>query len=225
MIATRADTEDAYRKLALVYWRTGRPQDAIGTLESALRSGITQSEVRIKLGQYLAESGQARRAVELLETFANAEGDPDALIALGNAYQLAGRSDDAVRTFRHLLKLDPRNGLAHQNIGIAQLQAKDYAAAEMSLRLALVLDPSLAGAYTGLGVVLASTNRQAEAIEVWKRAVELDPTDFNALYNLTLNLASAGRRDEARLYGERFITSAPLALQPDVATIRRLLAK
>ncbi len=59
VIAKRADTEDAYRKLALVYWRTGRPADAIATLEAALRSGVTQSEVRIKLGQYLAESGQA----------------------------------------------------------------------------------------------------------------------------------------------------------------------
>jgi tetratricopeptide (TPR) repeat protein len=223
VIAARPDTEDAYRKLALVYWRSGRPQDAIATLESALKNGITQIEVRIKLAQYLAESGQTRRAVELLEAFANAEGDPDALIALGNAYQLAGRSDEAVRTFRRLLQLDPRNGLAHQNIGIVQLQAKDYAAAEMSLRQSLVLDPSLAGAHTALGVLLASTNRPNEAIESWKRAVELDGTDFNALFNLTVNLASAGRHDEARAYGERFIASAPPALQPDVATIRKLL--
>ena len=59
IIAKRPDTEDAYRKLALVYWRTARPQLAIGTLETALRNGVTQSEVRVKLGQYLAETGQA----------------------------------------------------------------------------------------------------------------------------------------------------------------------
>ena len=50
VIARRSDTEDAYRKLALVYWRLGRPRDAIATLELALKNHVTQSEVRIKLG-------------------------------------------------------------------------------------------------------------------------------------------------------------------------------
>lgn len=222
VIAKRPDTEDAYRKLALVYWRAGRPADAIATLEAALKSRITQSEVRIKLAQYLAESGQARRAIELLESFET--DDPDALIGLGNAYQMAGRSADAIRTFRRLLDIDPRNGLAHENIGVVQLQSRDLAGAEASLRRALDLDPTLAGARTALGVVLARTNRRAEAIEAWKTAVASDPTAFDALFNLTVNLAAAGRRDEARTYGERFIATAPAAFhQQDIAVIRRLL--
>src|SRR6266545_4452945 len=84
IIAKRPDTEDAYRKLALAYWRTNREQLAIQTHESAIRNGITQSEVRIKLGQYLAEGGQPAKAIELLKDTAGT--DPDALVALGNAY-------------------------------------------------------------------------------------------------------------------------------------------
>jgi len=221
VIAKRADTEDAYRKLALVYWRSGRAAEAITTLETALRNGVTQSEVRIKLGQYLAQSGQAEKAVALLA--ADAGDDPDALIALGNAYQLAGRTGDAIATFKRLLALDPRNGLAHENIGTAQLQAKDYAGAEASLRRAIDLDPSLAGAYTALGVVLANTNRRADAIDAWKRAVALDGNELNALFNMTINLAAAGRRDEARAYGERFIAAAPQTMQTDIAMIKKVL--
>ena len=119
VIACRADTEDAYRKLALVFWQTGRPKDAVAALELALKNGVTQREVRIKLGQYLAESGQPARAVELLETFAG--DDPGALIVLANAYQYAGRGADAMRTLRMLLDRDPSNGLAHENIGVIQL--------------------------------------------------------------------------------------------------------
>ena len=74
-----------------------RPREAIATLEAALRNGVTQREVRNKLGQYLAESGQAPRAIALLEH--DTGDDPDALIALGNAYQLAGRHDAALATF------------------------------------------------------------------------------------------------------------------------------
>jgi arylsulfatase A-like enzyme/Tfp pilus assembly protein PilF len=180
IIATRPDTEDAYRKLALVYWRTGRPGLAIETLETALRNGVTQTEVRVKLGQYLAEAGQPGKAISLLESV----DDPDALVALGNAYVVSGRNADAVRTFRHLLEIDPDNALGHENLGTARLQAKDYKGAETALRRALQLDPGLPAAYTALGVVLASTGRQTEAIEAWKRAAALG--DANAVSNLRL---------------------------------------
>jgi len=222
VIARRKDTEDAYRKLALLYWRQGRAEDAIATLELALKNGVTQSEVRIKLGQYLAESGRPGRAIELLA--ATAGTDPDALTALGNAYILAGRERDALTTFNRLLAVDPSNALAYENIGAAQLRGRDFASAEQSLRRALDLDPNLPGAHTALGVALATTGRRAEAIDAWKRAISLDPMELNALFNITVNLAQAGRRDEARQYGERFIATAPPSMQADVVVIRRLLA-
>jgi tetratricopeptide (TPR) repeat protein len=224
VIARRSDMEDAYRKLALVYWRSGRPREAVATLEEALRRGVTQSEVRIKLAEYLAQSGQAARAVDLLQASA-ATDDPDLLIALGNAYQISGRRAEALGTFERVLDVDPGNALAHENIGVAMLQAGDRAAAEASLRRAVALDPGLAGAWTALGVALATTNRRAEAIDAWTRAVALDRTAFDALFNLTVNLAQAGRTEEARTYGERYIATAPPALQRDVGVIRRLIAK
>ena len=138
--------------------------------------------MRVKLGQYLAESGQGAKAIALLEK--DAGDDPDALIALGNAYVVAGKIPDGVRTFNRLLALDPNNALAHENLGTALLEAKNYAAAEASLRRAVQLDPSLAGAYTALGVVLATTGRKAEAIEAWRRAADLG--DPNAAANLRL---------------------------------------
>jgi tetratricopeptide (TPR) repeat protein len=221
VIARRADTEDAYRKLALVYWRQGRAADAIATLELALKNGVTQSEVRIKLAQYLAESGRPERAIELLEGTAGE--DPDALIALGNAYTLADRIPQALTTFERLLALDPSNALAYENAGAAQLRSRDLPAAERSLRRAIELDDSSAGAHTALGVVLAATGRRAEALDAWRRAIAIDPGELNALFNLTVNLSESGRQDEARQYGERFIALAPQHLQDDVATIRRLL--
>lgn len=180
IIAKRPDTEDAYRKLALVYWRANRPRLAIETLESALRQGVTQPEVRIRLAQYLAESGEPAKAIALLEK--DAGQDPDALIALGNAFTIAGRNADAVRTYGRLLQLDPGNAMAYENMGVAQLQARDYRAAEASLAKALQLDPNRAAASTALGVVFASTGRKDAAIEAWKRAAALG--DANAADNL-----------------------------------------
>jgi tetratricopeptide (TPR) repeat protein len=223
VITQRPDTEDAYRQLALIYWRMGRPADAIATLEAALRAGVTQSEVRIKLGQYLSQAGQSGKAIALLESFAG--DDPDALVALGNAYDAAARSADAIRTFRHLIAVDPSSGLAYANIGAIQLEKNDNASAEASLRQALALDSNLPSAYTALGVALARGGRKDDAIDAWKRAVALDGTEFNALENLTQTLVEVGRMDEARTYGGRFIATAPPALKSDVEAIRRLLGK
>jgi arylsulfatase A-like enzyme/Tfp pilus assembly protein PilF len=180
IVVRRPDTEDAYRKLALAYWRTNRPRLAIETLEAALRNGVTQSEVRIRLAEYLTGAGQAAKAVALLEK--DAGDDPDALLVLGNALTESGRNADAMAAYTRLLALDPANALAHENLGTARLQARDYTGAEAELRTAIRLDPSLAAAHTALGVLLASTGRKPEAITEWTRAAALG--DRNAADNL-----------------------------------------
>lgn len=223
VIAKRPDTEDAYRKLALVYWRTGRAADAIATLEAALKQGVTQSEVRIKLAQYLAESGQPQRAIELLEQMTG--DDPDALIGLGNAYLSANRSRDALATFNRLLTLDPNHALAHENIGVTHLRGGNLPAAESSLRTAVSLDEGLSGAWTALGVLLANTGRQDEAVSAWQRALAADPQSLDALYNLTVNLARMGRIGEARRFGEQYLGVAPPFLQADIAVIRQIVGR
>ena len=189
VIARRPDTADAYRYLAFVYWQEGRPADAIRTLETALQNGITHRDVRVKLGVYLSETGSAERAIELLDGLAG--DDIEALNALGIAYGQARRSADAIRTFQHVLRVDPTNGLGWQNIGTVQLRDGDRTAAEASLGRALAIDDTLVGAYTTLGVVLSQAGRATEAIEMWKRAVSLSATEYDALYNLTVTLFDA----------------------------------
>jgi superkiller protein 3 len=221
-IDRRQDTADAYRYLAFVYWQAGRPAEAIRTLETALKRGLSHRDIRVKLGIYLAETGGANRAIALLEGLAGDDTEP--LNALGIAYGQANRSADALRTFKHVLDVDPTNGLAWQNIGTIELRAGDRAAAESSLRRALSIDDTLPGAHTTLGVVLSQTARKAEAIEMWKKAVELDASELDALYNLTVTLLELGRRDEARIYGERYVATAPPALYgADIARIRAMM--
>lgn len=224
IITQRPDTADAYRYLAFVYWQAGRPADAIATLERALRRGITHRDIRVKLGIYLAETGNGARAIALLDTLA--QEDPEALNALGIAYGQAGRQDKAMQTFKRVLEIDPTSGLAWQNIGTLQLRAGDRSAAEASLRQALAIDATLPGAYTALGVLLSDAGRKPEAIEMWKRAVALEPSEYDALYNLTVTLAALGRLEEARQYGEQYIATAPPALfQRDILHVRQILGR
>ncbi len=223
VITRRPDTADAYRYLAFVYWQTGRPADAINILESALARGLTQRDIRVKLGIYLAESGAAARAIPLLEEMS--ADDSEVLNALGIAYGQSGRVADAMRTFERALQVDSTSALSHQNIATLQLRTGDFAASEASFRRALSVDPTLAGAYTGLGVALTRLNRLPEALDAWRKAVSLDPNDFNALFNLTMELFESGQAGEARRYGERFVATAPPAFfAADIARVRARLA-
>jgi tetratricopeptide (TPR) repeat protein len=223
-IAKRPDTADAYRYLAFVFWETGQPDAAIRTLEAALKNGVSHRDVRVKLGIYLAETGRADRAIALLEGLAG--DDIEALNALGIAYGHARRTEDARRTFKHALEIDPTNALAWQNIGTLDLQNDDVAAAEKSLNAALEIDSLLPGAHTSLGVILARRGEKEGAIFHWMMANKADPTDFDALYNLTVTLMEVGKVDEARRYGQQYIATAPPALYAaDIERIRKTLGE
>ena len=224
LIKRRPDLADAYRSLAFMLWQAGQRELAITALEMAMKNGVTQRDMQVKLGLYLAETGQSAKAIALLETLP--QDDTEALNALGIAKAHAGRPSEARQLFLRAIELDATNGLAHQNIGTLHLQANDLKNAEASLRQALAIDPTLAGAYTSLGVVLAQTGRAADAIDAWKRAVGLDPSDFDGLFNLTLELVKQGRKDEAQQYGGLFLQTAPPSVYgQDIARVRQMLGR
>jgi arylsulfatase A-like enzyme/Tfp pilus assembly protein PilF len=217
LLQRRPDMALAYKHLAALQWETGRPADAVHTLERALEAGAADAGMRAQLGIYLAESGHPGKAIPLLEIATPSGGtassapDPDALNALGIAYARGGRLGDALRAFERVLSSDPGNSMALENIGSTKLSMRDTAGARAALLRASELNPRSARAQVGLGAVeMAAGNRDA-AFAHWRRAVELDPSDLEALYNLATGLAAASRRDEARRYAEAFVRQAPPA--------------
>jgi arylsulfatase A-like enzyme/Tfp pilus assembly protein PilF len=227
IIERRPDMPIASLHLAYLYWKLGRPGEAISTLKSAWQSGLRTDEIRTQLGIYLAETGNAREAVPLLAPIERkAQPDIDALNALGIAHARAGEAARALQIFSRVLDIHPSNALALQNIGAVHLQRGDLAAARDAFTRALAADPKSAGAHTGLGAAELKSGRRREAIDQWRRAVELDAGNYDALYDLATELVNDGRMDEARPYLERFAREAPAAFyQPDIERIRALLAR
>ncbi len=224
IIAKRPELADAYRYLAYVYWQVGRPAEAIATLEKALATGIADDDIRIRLGTFLAESGNPAKGIALLA--ASPADDVEAQTALGIAYGQAGKDADALAAFDRALAVDGTNGIALQNIGTIWLRQNKIADAEVAVRKALDADPALANAYTTLGVILQRKGQMDAAIESWRRAVEIDGTEFYALYNVTLALAQRGAVNDARAYGERFLATAPPAFfGAELAAVKRLLGR
>ena len=210
IVARRPDLGVAISHLAFIYWSQGAIQPAIDTLKRALTRGVVQSGIATQLGVYLAETGSAKEALPLLQAAADGI-DVDSLNALGITYGHLGEAKRALDTFRSILRLDPQNVMAYQNIASVDVQRGDLAGAREALTHALAIDPQSARAYTGLGAVELKEGRRDAAIQSWRRAIELDPADYDALFNLASELVSSGQLGEARPYVEHFVQSAPKA--------------
>jgi arylsulfatase A-like enzyme/Tfp pilus assembly protein PilF len=223
----RPDMAVAYRHLAFLEWESGDVGAAIDCLESALKTGVRTGGVTTQLGNYLAESGAADKAVRLLEPVArDRQPEPDALNALGIAYARSGRIADARRAFERMLAETPASGMALENLGALDLQQNDLRAAREHFERAVTVDPRSSQAHAGLGVVHLKTGDRAGAVAEWRQAVELDATNFDALYDLATTLLDEGRTDQARPYVEQFVRTAPPAFYArDIRQLSAILQK
>jgi arylsulfatase A-like enzyme/Tfp pilus assembly protein PilF len=225
ILARRPDLSIAVSHLAFLYWSQGDTRAAIDTLQRALSAGVVQSSIASQLGVYLAETGSAKAALPLLQAAAADPTDLDAQNALGIAYGHLNETARALDSFRTILRIDPGNVAAHQNIASIEVRRGNLAAARAALEQALAIDPRSARAYTGLGAVQLREGQRSAAIESWRRAVELDASDYDALFNLASELVNAGQRAAARPYLERFVRSAPAAQYArDIRRFNALLA-
>ena len=67
VIARRPDMGLAYRRLAFLQWEAGAPAEAIATMRSALEKTGPDIDIEIRLGTYLAETGNAQEAIPMLQ--------------------------------------------------------------------------------------------------------------------------------------------------------------
>lgn len=105
----------------------------------------------------------------------------------------AGKITDAIAVYEELLRTQPRNCAALNNLGVAWRRAGDAAKGAKFLRMALSADPRNPDAHYNLGNALADANRADEAIACYRRALQLRPTYAAAYVNLARLLKRAGK--------------------------------
>lgn len=103
---------------------------------------------------------------------------------LGDAYESAGRSDDAIAAYKAAIELKP-TAAYYMNLGGIQGRANKTNDATASFQKAAELDPTNAAqAWRNYGIILYRANKNVDAIEPLKKATELDPKNAQAWYLL-----------------------------------------
>lgn len=98
-------------------------------------------------------------------------------MAAGQIQMNIGNASRAAFFFERAVKIDPNDGLAHFNLGTAQVQLQKLNEAKSSFRRAIELVPQSALSHFRLGEILEYQNDVAGARSNFAKAVEIDPSN------------------------------------------------
>src|SRR5262249_9240896 len=126
-----------------------------------------------------------------------------------------GDFDKALDEYQKLLKANPRDSEAYNDLGYGYYNRAKYEAAEQNLRKAVEFNPKNKHAWANLGLTLAQVSRYDEALTAFEKVVSKP----QALCNIGLIQIGQGKIMEARdsyafaLKLEPGLQRAQLALQ------------
>lgn len=133
----------------------------------------------------------ARRALAIDSTLA------DAHLALGIAFEMRLRTQQALEHYRRAAALDPSSTTAHHWLGLALLNLGATDSALAQLRYAAELDPLAVSPAAAVATALLYARRYPEAVIAAHHAVALDSSFGLATWVLGLSQAFAGAPDSA----------------------------
>ena len=165
---------------------------------------LNQLAALLKAGRHAELEAQARLLVKRY---------PDAgfiWMLLGASLQTQGK--DALSVLQRTAKLLPENAEAHNNLGNALLDVKQFDGAAASYRRTLELNPDYAEAHFNLGNALKAIEQPEGAVASYRRALEIKPDYAEVHSNLGNTLLDIGQSDGAVASYRR-----ALEIKPDFA--------
>jgi len=192
-----------------------RFDEAVSSLQAALRLDPNLPLAGKKLGQALAELGRGADADAAFESWFEKDSGR-AAVAIALDHLRAGRKDDAIATLRKVLRkspdhVDALHTLAQAHWGDEQ-RSSDI---EAMLRRVTTLAPGHASAWGLLGSLLHGADRPEEAIPCYQRVVEIEPAKASAWAGLGADYALVGDMEKS---AAAYARSAEL--QPGVPGVR-----
>jgi Flp pilus assembly protein TadD len=133
----------AHNHLGAFLYMHGNVKGAYPHFVRAAQLNPTNPESHNNVALALCVFGKTKEAIKEYETAVKLQDDTTMDTNLANAYTTEKRYDDAERTYRHALELDPNNASAHCNLGYLLMQKGNLDEAIKEFRETVRLDPDL----------------------------------------------------------------------------------
>ena len=174
VVATAPGYGAARYNLALMLLQTGRHGEAVAHLDHILAREPAHGAARFSKAKALLAMNRAAEALPLLDDLARS-GDPECLLALGNAYRRLNRLEEAAVVGARLTATSP--GYLPGHVNYCQLLAgQSPEQALPALERAVALHPGSGELAAMTGHCLLRLGRPADALVHLRRAVTIAPT-------------------------------------------------
>ncbi len=134
--------QSAYYNLGFIYYRAGKPQQAVNYYYEALKLDPSDLQAQRGLGlAYAAQKKWARAAVVFADLLRMTPDDSEVAIQLGRIYLEMGQPNKAIGPLRKAVMLAPKKPSAHLYLGRALTLTRQFNQAEQHLLQARQLQP------------------------------------------------------------------------------------
>jgi serine/threonine-protein kinase len=192
-----ANSPEAHLALAASLAGTGRADEAVMELRTALQLRPTFDEARRQLGQVLARQGKIDEAIpEFEKAIALRPRYWGGYNDLGVELFAAGRRNEAAKAFEQVVALQPDSYIGFQQLGTIYQTLGDAPKAIAAYQESIAIQPSF-GVYSNLGVLYHSRAEYPRAIDAFQQALKLRPTSAVGYRNLGDSYARLGRTTDA----------------------------
>ena len=181
----------AHHMLGLIAFQTGKHEQAIDAIQTALRLDPHFAEAHSNLASVFNRLGRLAEAENhYLQSLAI---EPMAVVHynLGIVLDNLGKTSEAMKHYQRALHLDPSSAATHLNLGNLLQSQNRLDEAVAHYRQATQLDPTSASAHNNLGNVLMDQGNDVEADQQYRQALALQP-DYQQAYSNLLFLQSYG---------------------------------
>jgi tetratricopeptide (TPR) repeat protein len=180
-IQMRPDDVLAYIGLARSYQKTGRPLDALKTLEKSLEVKEDFADTHTQIADLLVDLGRIAEAETHLARALKI--DPNCYEAFyleGNILAKQEKYQLASQKYLEAIKYLPNHADAHNNLGNTLAILKDISGAQLHFRIAAKLSPSSLPAHLNFARTLLMTGGFGEAYQQLQYVLHLDPNHAEA---------------------------------------------
>lgn len=192
----------AHENLGVVLTRLDRPQEAEVVVRKAISLEPNRVSLHFSLGSIYTRLGKGAEAIASLErAVALDPSHSGAHFNLANALVRAGQADEALAQYQRVVELQPNNAEARLLVGLMQIKAGRWAAAETDVVAAATAVPDHPRLVEMLARLRAACPEDArrngpEALALAERLMTAN-ADLNAGVTMAMALAELGRYAEA----------------------------
>ena len=190
------DFAKPHEDLGFLLSESGRLEEAVPLLQNATRLDPNSERGFMALGRALSGLGRGEEADAAFESAFDLN-PIRKKIAFAAEHHKAGRLEDAEKTYREVLEIQPNHVDALRFLAGIVASKDRVEEAELLLGRALKVAPDFTLAHMDLGNLFSEQHRHAEAVACFKKACQLEPEKPRPRYALASSLAESGKTSEA----------------------------